>query len=478
MRLLWPVLAGLIAALLAVGWQRAAADELLTNGGFEVGTADQWLTTSGALAAVQSPFRSGGFAGRLQGGGLTDHEVYQSIPVAGDESYEFSGWVLDKVQAESIFLRIRWFDQGGNLIISEDSSWTIDSIDYQPLTVGPSKAPSAARRARVGLVVHRPASPDFTVYLDDFSFQGPGPVPQTPTPSPTPTPPPPPQATATPAPVRGPTPTPAGPAAPPATAPPAAAEAAVFPYLVNGGFEEAGDDGLPRGWDKVGGELSLTTAVRVEGAHAAVFSSSTESTKWVYQTVAVQGGAHYRFDAQALIQDPAAEAFLRVSWYASSDGSGQAISLADSAEIAGNTPVFQPLSTGAVQAPAQARSARLRLMLRPASAVPLTVYFDAVAFGQVAPPAASPATAQRSTGSEAQPVDGPDRAALGSVADPRALANVRAPRPSAPETAAASGGDLTWPLALALAVPLAALAAGAALEWRRRRLAAGDGRRL
>jgi hypothetical protein len=47
------------------------------------------------------------------------------------------------------------------------------------------------------------------------------------------------------------------------------------PALVNGGFEQAGDDGRPLGWQKYGGELSRTSAAKWEGQFAAAFTRET-----------------------------------------------------------------------------------------------------------------------------------------------------------------------------------------------------------
>ena len=166
----------------------------------------------------------------------------------------------------------------------------------------------------------------------------------------------------------------------------------MFTALVNGGFEEGRQDGTPVGWRKVGGEMARTGEVHGEGAFAAEFTSSTTSTKWMYQTVAVEGGAYYEAVAKALKDDPAAAAvFLRLSWYASEDASGQAIGTVDSTEVLETDwPEFRRLTTGPVGAPQEARSAKVRLMLRPASAAVATVYFDEVTFVPAGPPVPAP----------------------------------------------------------------------------------------
>jgi hypothetical protein len=158
--------------------------------------------------------------------------------------------------------------------------------------------------------------------------------------------------------------------------------------LKNGGFEEGTSEGLPSSWRKYGGELVRTGTVHFEGQFAAAFTSKTSSTKWGHQTVTVQGGRAYVLSAYALKDDPAvAAAYLRLSWYASSDGSGQAIDSVDSTErLMDDSPGFRLLTTGAVVAPAEAASAKARLMLDPAGEASGTVYFDAVTFEETAPP--------------------------------------------------------------------------------------------
>ena len=62
--------------------------------------------------------------------------------------------------------------------------------------------------------------------------------------------------------------------------------------------------------------------------------SATSSTKWVYQTVTVEPESWYVLSAYVYHDDPLVEsALLRVSWYASTDGSGAAERLTTSEHI-------------------------------------------------------------------------------------------------------------------------------------------------
>ncbi len=165
--------------------------------------------------------------------------------------------------------------------------------------------------------------------------------------------------------------------------------------------------------------MALTTTPRTQGTFALAFASQTSSTKWAYQAVALQGGSYYNLSAQALIADPAAAAvFLRLSWYSSPDGSGAALGSVDSTHtLNSDQPAFRPLTTGSVQAPAEARSARIRLMLRPASAAPTTVYFDAVTFLQTAPPTSSSPMSESTPTATPQPTPAPEPAVFPALAN-------------------------------------------------------------
>ena len=232
--------------------------------------------------------------------------------------------------------------------------------------------------------------------------------------------------------------------------------------------------------------MSATSAVHSEGGRAAALTSRTGSTKWLFQTVGVRAGSHYRLRAMALKDDAAVrEALLRVSWYASADGSGGQLSTADSQPLTVDSPRFVGLDTGGMQAPAEARSARVRLLLRPLSAAPATAYFDDVSFQETAAPsgggapAASGAPAAAAGAGEAgSPGVAPARQVVaGRRAGPATLANVGQARAQEAPAGAASEGRPLWPVLLALGVPAAGLALMAAHAWRSR-LAGGNGRHL
>jgi len=169
-------------------------------------------------------------------------------------------------------------------------------------------------------------------------------------------------------------------------------EQLVFSELTNGGFEALRGDGAAYAWRKFGGEMAVTSAPRFQGSYALRLTSESNSTKWAFQNVNVQGGAFYRATAMALKSDPGVDAvFLRVSWYDSDDASGESLESADSlTRLESDSKSFRLLDTGPVQAPPEARTARIRLMVRPQSGEHAEAFFDNVTFGQTTVPSASP----------------------------------------------------------------------------------------
>jgi hypothetical protein len=114
------------------------------------------------------------------------------------------------------------------------------------------------------------------------------------------------------------------------------------------------------------------------GNFAGAFFSSSDSTKWAYQTVAATSLSWYEFSAYVRIGDPNVEAaFLRVSWYAGSDGAGSAVDSVDSTAMLESTVSgYRRLTTGSVQAPPGVRSANVRILLRPRSSSGATIHID------------------------------------------------------------------------------------------------------
>jgi hypothetical protein len=489
---------GLLAALLLAGAARTGGSELLANGGFEQGSSG-WSLTSGLLETVGSPVHSGVSAGRFSGSGQPTTQIaYQFVDVQPAQTYELSGWIAASGDAVSgVFLRISWFDANGQPVLQDDSLGLAQRDgNFYPLTTGARVSPAAARSARTSLyILGNPGTP-FEVHLDDFAFSGPAAIPPPPpTLPPAPTQPPvvtptpqPPGATPTRTPRRTTTPAPQQTDDTPGNPPPTPeTEPLVFDQLVNGGFEQVRSDGTPYGWRKQGGEMSTVSEPRTGGSRGAALASQTTSTKWLYQTVTVRGGAHYEASVDARAGPGSESVFLRVSWYGSSDGSGPAIDSVDSVEIGRPADAsFKRLTTGVVEAPPGAGTAKVRLMFRPASEAAATAYFDSAALvgtsadvlsaAESAPGGAVSAAGRR--GGRIEPAAGADAEARPAGGTPLRLANVKpAQRDGASPLAVGGGGD-EWAVLLAIGVAATAIGMAGGYEfWQRRHrsdIAAGE----
>jgi hypothetical protein len=181
--------------------------------------------------------------------------------------------------------------------------------------------------------------------------------------------------------------------------------------LANGDFELV-SEGKPAYWEKFGGTM-LASGDAAGGSYAGCLESDTASTKWLYQVVPVEGGAWYAATAQGRSIGPA-EAMIRVSWYASGDGSGSQLDQSES-NITTSTS-WTALSTGPIQAPADAQSARVRLVIRPGGNA--TACFDDAVFARSSAPAQTPVPPAVQTTAPNVP---------GSTSTPRATATSRPP---------------------------------------------------
>ena len=465
----------------------------LTNGSFEDlrgdGTPYGWRKIGGSLGSSSSSY-SGSESLSLSSDTTSTKWSYQIVAVQPGTYYRASVYAAQAGSGD-IFLRVSWYDTNdgsGEAIASDDSTSVIShsSSQFTLLQTDPIEAPSSARSASVRLMFRPGGASGLTAYFDDAAFgevSAPTEAPPiaTPTPTPTPTVAPLPGAsvtppstssrTATPAPTQapGPTPRPASPTPVP--------EPGSFASLVNGGFEVAREDGTPYGWHKVGGEIAVTDEQRIEGTLALSLSSDTTSTKWAYQAVAVEPGAYYSADAWGMNASAADVLLLRVSWYAINDGEGTAIDSVDStASVSGAAPGFRLLSTGPVQAPGNARSARIRLLLQPATGDPTRAFFDDVRLTRVSAPAVSnprggSVTSQNSGGTAPAGASNaaPFATALGAESTPAGIVHITTV-PRAVQSATTEGGSsIPWP-ALMISLPVVGIAALAAQETIRRRL--------
>jgi hypothetical protein len=414
---------GAVAALALP--RRGYAYEYVQNGGFEDGAGGWTLISSGSTLDTEpdgvAPY-SGSGRGRITLA-QSSFTLLQTTQVGVPEGdYAFSV----RIRSDSPALVMYALVAGGSPVTTY---WRDDKSN----AMGEWWSFSATVRVTgfnvVTFRVGGAAATGDRIYVDDMRFEGAAPATMTPTDTPLPPTatdtPLPPTATKTPQPTRTPegaepTPTPGATDASPV----ALAEGA----LLNGGFEEVDSSGGPAGWSKYGGTLVSDEGVVLSGARAARLDSATESTKWVYQTVLVQEGGAYAFEAWLRAGAGLNGAWLRVSWYASADGSGAAIGASDSTtQLDPGSTEWQRLTTGSVLAPPGAASAKLRAVLQPASSAPASLAVDDASFGPAAPP--DPGATEEQAPPEA--AAGPSSSRASS---PGARGASRATRP--PDTAA------------------------------------------
>ena len=463
----------------------------LANGGFEQAGQDGaygWRKIGGT-ASQDSSERSGSYSLALDSATASTKWAYQTISVQSSAYYHATAYARQSNSPPGeIFLRLSWYasaDGSGEALSSDDSTGVIggNSSSFQQLATDPVQAPAGARSARVRLMFRPASASSATAYFDDVTFAAASPPtdgPATPTPGRT--------GSATPAPTAAgrtatPRPTNSDANSPDTTGSPAnddgPYEPGSFPSLVNGGFENAREDGTPYGWRKVGGSFAVSPANRTGGELGLQLTSETASTKWVYQSVQISPGTFYRATAWAMNTSAADELILRVSWYPTTTGEGSAISDVDSSGTVSGAPAgFRQLDTGAVRAPDGARSVRIRLLLRPASAQTTHAFFDDARFVPTSAPANAVAAASsgeadsNAGGSSGTNSDGAG-GVLGAAATPVFVRN-GGPGAFGAAKPTQSRGNSDWLLALAIAVPGVGIGAVLGVPYMRRKLAASD----
>lgn len=373
-----PLAAGAVAvAALALAPGRSFAYDYVANGGFEAG-ATSWTASGGTIASVAEPAAiDGTHVGRLTiaAGGATAIAQPAVTSTAPAATYTLSLSLRRTPGANTVSVTLQ-FRAGTRQRVT---TVTVDSAGWQTqqLTV------TAVEPSDLLAIIQVNGGGGDSVDIDAVSIDGIDPSSITPTPmnistSPTATTP-----TVTLTPTRTTTP----------TKTPTATPDTYVGVLRNGDFETIGADASLLAWDHYGGSMSVATQPVHSGAQSALLESDSDSTKWLYQPVAVDPGATYTFGAWVYDDDPAVgSAFLRVSWYASSDGSGSALASVDStARLDTPDGRFRSLTTGSITAAPEAHSARLRVMLAPVSSTPAVIYVDDASFGPAAPATATPA---------------------------------------------------------------------------------------
>ena len=341
----------------------------LTNGDFELpGEAPYGWRTHAADAQITT--EDGARVAALTSQGAATAWLHQSFAVEGGRWYEASGRLRAVSNASSARIRVAWYasDDASGAQLSTTDSGELGGVSdaFASVTTGPVRAPEDARSAQLRVML-RPAGETPAVLLaDDLSFARTAPPP--------------------------------APADTPAVAPSPTPEAmpAFFAVLTNGDFELPGE--TPYGWRAHAGTALVTTE---GGSRAAALTSDDAAIAWLHQSFAVEGGGWYEAAGRLWPASNASLARIRVAWYASEDASGAQIATADSEELNGASDAFAAVSSGAIRAPVEARSAQLRIMLRPDGEAPAVLRADDVSFASAAAPEPAPTPAPVEATSEA-----------------------------------------------------------------------------
>ncbi|MBI2723816.1 MAG: lamin tail domain-containing protein [Chloroflexi bacterium] len=367
------------------------------NGGFESAMNDDWRTFGEIDAAdvgadVVPPDEGSAAAQLTLTGGIGS--LRQTLFDVPPGSYEVAARVRTKSgdsAGANIALNVTRDNPGAALNLIAPSS-----VDVWQTVVGTFSVSSVAT---VSLIFTATGSAGDVFFVDAVRFDGTAPASATATPTADAL-----AGTSTPAmtgtrtatstrtvtPTRTPTPT-------RTTTPTATSTAALTTSLRNGDFE-ARDGDMPAAWRQYGGEFSITADAH-GGAAAGELQSNTDSTKWLYQTVIVDPGATRNFSAWVR---GTGTVWLRVSWYASDDASGEAVGADDStARLDGGASEYTRLETGAITAPPGARAAKLRMMLAPPKGAPAYLLADDAAWDVADPQAAPLDSAAPAPGTEA-----------------------------------------------------------------------------
>ena len=328
----------------------------LTNGDFELpgDTPYGWRAHAGAVLVV---FDAGSRGAMLTSRGSSTAWLHQSFAVEGGRWYEAGGRLRAVSNASLARIRVAWYasdDASGPQLSTEDSDELLGVSDsFTTVSTGAIRAPEEARSAELRVMIRPASAAPAILRADDVFFERTAPPPPEVTP----------EAPAT------------QPLRPPAAAP------SFFVSLTNGDFELPGE--TPYGWRAHAGDALVTSE---GGSRAAALTSVGAAVTWLHQSCAVEGGRWYEAAGRLWPGPNARLARLRVAWYASDDTSGPQLSTADSEEIEGAGDSFAAVSTGAIRAPDEARSAQLRIMLLPAAEAAASLLADDVSFARTAPP--------------------------------------------------------------------------------------------
>ncbi|MDO9444295.1 MAG: lamin tail domain-containing protein [Dehalococcoidia bacterium] len=380
-----PATAFAALALVVGSVDTARASTVAFSEDFEAGTA-RWLTTHAVTTDTVPAGSVGDTAAWLTSVGqnaATLFTQYWQAPASPGALYGLDAWLFDDdPDMLEVGVQLEFMDADGGFLtetprIGLDGDAPAFRFVSAPFEVAPpntaylrvvvSGTPVAVG-ARFGVdgVTVTEDIPDVPVF-----------VPEPPPPAPPPTVVTIPQPTATPRPSATPRPR--------ATATPRPAPRSVIQGLTSAGFEE----GLGM-WEVNRGRASLEPAIEGMGI-SLVITASGATTAWVEQRLGeIDPGEWYGATAVLAPLHGVDAAWLRVAWYASDDASGEQISTTDSPVVASPprnaiARAFEIVGTGPVRPPVEARSARVRILVRPDDEAGGAVAIDEVEFAITEP---------------------------------------------------------------------------------------------
>lgn len=162
--------------------------------------------------------------------------------------------------------------------------------------------------------------------------------------------------------------------------------------LFSSGFESGGTSL----WSSSGGGATATTSADfVHGGSLSLLVQHDKTLSYGYQTVVsnLESGMFYELYGYGRTGNANLNTyFLRVAWYASSDGTGSQLSqVNDSNSNSSSDTDWVKLATSAIQAPSTANSAKIRLVITSKiSGQIATAYFDDIVFQESIAPTNTP----------------------------------------------------------------------------------------
>lgn len=392
--------AALVACVALLGGRASAQAGYLTNGDFESGTSG-WTPIGGATFEVDAS--TGGVAGPSAahltstsiGGMKLWSQWWLSPTILPGGGYAVEAWLLDDDPDVNAWLTLEFLDANGTSLSFESSSpLQGDDPAYRRLSAEHT-APAGAAYARVVLEASAGAI-GATLAVDGVVLvQSAAPPSVVPTVQPSP-----PPLSSTVTPTQTPTPvqtaTPTKTATPAKTATPTPTPRPIGPQLWNASFEDGTE-----GWDPVRGNIEVG-AIDGRPGRGLLLRSDADATAWVEQSVIVAPGEWYELRALLIPVDGVRAGWARIAWYPTGDATGAQIETDDSdvvgvagaaLNVAGGTVV----TTGPVQAPAAAHSARVRILVQPYPGGSATLAIDDVLLMRSSPPQAAPTPSPAST---------------------------------------------------------------------------------